>query len=102
MPAGPWRSRLNRASLPGVATIFACSRSSDVSRLFGEAANAAPEEMHAQFPGIAFRKAIAMRHRLIHGYNRINLSIVEATVQDDLPGLIVSLERALGSTLPGD
>lgn len=70
--------------------------------IIGEAANSVPVETQAQFPDIAFPQAIAMRHRLIHGYNRINISIVEATAQEDLPGLITSLERALGGDLPGD
>ncbi|WBQ11013.1 DUF86 domain-containing protein [Hyphomonadaceae bacterium ML37] len=70
--------------------------------IIGEAANSVPVETQAQFPDIAFQQAIAMRHRLIHGYNRIKISIVEATAQDDLPGLIASLERALDGALPGD
>ena len=43
-----------------------------------------------------------MRHRLIHGYNRIDISIVEMTVRDDLPRLITSLEKTLDGDLPGD
>lgn len=70
--------------------------------IIGEAANSVPVETQTQCPDIAFPQAIAMRHRLIHGYNRINISIVEMTVRDDIPGLIASLEKALGGDLPGD
>lgn len=101
MPARQWRLRLGQATLHNEATTFACSPSSSLE-IIGEAANSVPVETQAQFPDIAFQQAIAMRHRLIHGYNRIKISIVEATAQDDLPGLIASLERALDGALPGD
>jgi len=34
-----------------------------------------------------------MRHRLVHAYFDINLEILWQTVQNDLPQLIVELER---------
>lgn len=67
--------------------------------IIGEAANAVPLEVQTQFPEIAFRQAIAMRHRIIHGYSRIDTAIIEATIRDDLPGLIAALESALASAL---
>ncbi|MDY7011494.1 MAG: HepT-like ribonuclease domain-containing protein [Planctomycetota bacterium] len=37
-----------------------------------------------------------MRHRLVHGYYKIDLDIVWKTLQEDLPPLIASLEKILG------
>lgn len=36
---------------------------------------------------------VGMRHRLVHAYFDINLDILWRTVQEDLPPLIVELER---------
>lgn len=66
--------------------------------IIGEAANAVPLEAQTQFSEIAFRQAIAMRHRIIHGYSRIDTAIIEATIRDDLPGLIVALEATLANS----
>jgi uncharacterized protein with HEPN domain len=70
--------------------------------IIGEAANAVPTDIHARFPDIPFRQAIAMRHRIIHGYSRIDTAIIEATIGDDLPGLIAAVERALAGGLIDD
>lgn len=70
--------------------------------IIGEAANAVPPEVQAQFPRIAFRQAIAMRHRLIHGYSRIDTAIIEATIREDLPDLIQAIENTLDSALPDE
>jgi uncharacterized protein with HEPN domain len=44
-----------------------------------------------------------MRNRLIHGYNRINLNRVWTIVSQDLPALIVQLERiAAENPVDGD
>jgi uncharacterized protein with HEPN domain len=38
---------------------------------------------------------VGMRNRLVHAYFGINLDVIWQTVQQDLPPLIDSLERAL-------
>jgi len=40
---------------------------------------------------------VTLRHRLVHGYFDIDLDIVWNTVAEDLPPLVVQLERALAS-----
>ena len=40
---------------------------------------------------------VGMRHRLVHGYDQIDLDAVWATVTNDLPPLIADLERILAS-----
>ncbi len=39
--------------------------------------------------------AIAIRNRLIHGYEDVDLDIVWKTVNEDLPRLIVELEKVI-------
>jgi uncharacterized protein with HEPN domain len=41
-----------------------------------------------------------MRNRLIHGYYDINLDIVWATVQADVPSLVAALDAHLAGTSP--
>lgn len=36
-----------------------------------------------------------MRHRIVHGYDNIDLSILWATIVDDLPPLLHQLEKIL-------
>ena len=38
---------------------------------------------------------VGMRNRLVHAYFGINLDVIWQTVQQDLPSLMQSLERAL-------
>ena len=51
-----------------------------------------------QTPGIPWDDMIGMRHRLVHAYFDIDLDILWKTAQEDLPSLIVELERVT----PGD
>ena len=63
--------------------------------IVGEAANQVSEECRATLPEISWFDAIAMRHRLVHGYRTIHPVVVVGTVRDDFPPLIAALERAL-------
>lgn len=36
-----------------------------------------------------------MRHRIIHGYDRINLATLWSTVTEDFPPLIAALDEAI-------
>jgi uncharacterized protein with HEPN domain len=64
--------------------------------LIGEAASKVSEAGRAESPGLEWRQAIAMRHRLIHGYSSIRPEVVFDTALQDLPTMIVALEQALG------
>ncbi len=63
--------------------------------LIGEAANAVSSLCKEAFPNIPWRKIIGMRNQLIHGYFDISYRIVWSTVQDEIPKLVVALEKAL-------
>ena len=64
--------------------------------IIGEAAYNISSETKEQFPSIPWPGIINMRHRLVHGYYKINLDIVWETLQEDLPPLIKTLEKILG------
>lgn len=63
--------------------------------IVGEAANRVSEEMQQQHPDIPWRQIIGLRHRLIHGYDAVDLDILWDIVQYDLPPLIAALEEIL-------
>ncbi len=66
--------------------------------IMGEAAYQVTQTARQLVPGIPWDDIIGMRHRLVHAYFDINLDILWRTVQDDLPPLIVELERIFEST----
>ncbi len=63
--------------------------------LIGEAANKVSPSTRAELGGIPWPDLVGMRNRLIHAYFDVNLDILWATVQDDLPALVRGLESAL-------
>jgi uncharacterized protein with HEPN domain len=68
--------------------------------IIGEAAFQMSDESRAEVSQIPWRAVIAMRHRLVHMYEDINLNVLWKTVQEDLPPLIAQLRRIL-ETPPG-
>lgn len=69
--------------------------------IVGEAANQLPREI-AETLSFDLRPAIAMRHRLIHGYDSVSADIVAKTVREDFPSFISSLRDVLKNTLPDE
>jgi uncharacterized protein with HEPN domain len=65
--------------------------------IVGEAANKVPQTTRDLHPEIPWSAAIAVRNRLIHGYEDVDLDIVWQTVEEDLPRLIASLGKAIDS-----
>lgn len=63
--------------------------------IIGEAACRVDLTARAEVPGIPWEDVVGMRHRLVHAYYDIDLDTVWRTTQDDLPPLIVALERVL-------
>ena len=61
--------------------------------IIGEAAAQMSEEMRIQNPQLPWRAVIGMRHVLVHEYFNIDLDILWNTVQDNLPVLIVELQK---------
>lgn len=61
----------------------------------GEAAARVPIPDRADYPNLKWREAIGMRQHLTHGYDRVDLDIVEDVLTKGLPELIIDLERIL-------
>jgi uncharacterized protein with HEPN domain len=66
-------------------------------QIIGEAARRVSAPTQAQHPEIAWAQIIALRNRLIHGYDAIDFDILHAILQSDLPLLVVQLERIVQS-----
>ncbi|MHB9109411.1 MAG: HepT-like ribonuclease domain-containing protein [Armatimonadota bacterium] len=63
--------------------------------LIGEAAAGIDVAYIQNHPDIPWRSAIAMRHRLIHGYFDIDLEIVWHAATEDIPALVPVLQQLL-------
>ena len=61
--------------------------------LIGEAANHIPEQIREDNTSIPWRQIIATRNRLIHGYLGIDNDTLWSIIQDDIPPLIVELQK---------
>jgi uncharacterized protein with HEPN domain len=64
--------------------------------IVGEAATRVSPEAQERFPSIPWQQARGMRNRLIHGYDKVELTVLWDTIQVDLPALIAQLREALG------
>ena len=63
--------------------------------IIGEASIGITEGLRAKYPEIPWRQMSDTRNRLIHGYFDINYELVWETVAQELPPLIVKLEKVL-------
>jgi uncharacterized protein with HEPN domain len=63
--------------------------------MVGESASRIPHNEQARLPQVPWDNIIGMRHRLIHGYNNIDYDIVWKTITEDLPPLIILLEKII-------
>lgn len=63
--------------------------------IIGEASARVAPQLRSQHPSVAWREAAAMRNKLIHDYDYVDVSVVFNTVQNDLPPLIEQLEELL-------
>ena len=66
-------------------------------QIVGEAATRVSADGQARHADIPWRRAIATRNRLIHGYDRVDHDVVWDTIAEDFPDLVAALERALAS-----
>ena len=60
--------------------------------IVGEAAKYVPDSIKSAYPEVPWREIAATRNRLIHGYFSVDLDIVWAIIEKDLPPLIMQLE----------
>jgi uncharacterized protein with HEPN domain len=65
--------------------------------VIGEAAARMPAEVAAAHPQIPWAQIVALRNRLIHGYDNVDLDILWKILTDDLPPLIAALQAILAS-----
>jgi len=63
--------------------------------IVGEAAGRVPTKERVRHPDILWPEIVGLRNRLIHGYDSVDFDILWQIVADDLPLLIVALEKAL-------
>lgn len=63
----------------------------------GEAATQVTRDFQNQHPEIPWAQIVGMRNRLIHAYFDIDLDRVWKIVKDDLPPLIMKLEKIVPS-----
>lgn len=70
--------------------------------IVGEAATRVPEAMRLAHPAVPWRSIIAMRNRLIHGYDAVDLDVLWHVVAQDLPTLLPALDAMLTATDPGE
>ncbi len=61
--------------------------------LIGEAATHVPESVRLASPYIAWRKIIATRNQLIHGYLGIDNDTLWSIVKTDIPALLSALHQ---------
>ncbi len=61
----------------------------------GEAAARVPEEFRRQHPDLPWQDIADLRNRLIHGYDMVNLDVLWAIIQEDLPPLVAQLKVIL-------
>ncbi len=67
-------------------------------QIIGEAAYGLSQQFRASHPQVPWEQIIGMRHVLVHGYFEIDLDIVWAVVEKDLPPLKANLQAILSST----
>jgi len=63
--------------------------------VIGEAGARVSPERQARLPHIPWREVTGMRNRLIHGYAEVDLDIVWAVIEEDLPKLVADLAPEL-------
>jgi uncharacterized protein with HEPN domain len=67
--------------------------------IIGEAAARVGDDTRSRCPTLPWADMVGMRNRLVHTYFDIDLSLLWATITDDLPPLIRELEKVTERTL---
>ena len=61
--------------------------------IIGEGANRLGRTSIDRYPRIPWAEIIALRNRLIHGYDAVDLQIIWNVIQNDIPSLMAELEK---------
>ena len=66
--------------------------------IVGEAAARVGPELRATLPSIPWVEIVGMRHRLVHGYDQVDLDVLWRVIAIDLPPLVGELDRLLAQS----
>ena len=66
--------------------------------IIGEAARGLTEELRQAHPEVPWRRMVAMRNVLIHGYFDIDVDLVWSVAENDLPKLAAQVRAILEET----
>ena len=69
--------------------------------VLGEAAGQISAETKARFPAVTWQQPVRLRNRIVHGYWSIDLEILLATAQRQLPTLARDLREVLAALSAG-
>jgi uncharacterized protein with HEPN domain len=67
--------------------------------VLGEAVGQVSDETKHAHPDVDWVAPVRLRNRIVHGYWSIDVDVLTATAQDDLPSLLAAIQ---GVGLPGD
>ena len=56
-----------------------------------------PLQVQARFPDVAWKAMAGMRNLTSHEYHRLDVEIVENTIEVDLPKLVTHIDEMLGA-----
>jgi uncharacterized protein with HEPN domain len=59
--------------------------------VIGEAANRLPQEFKDRHVDVPWHRIVGLRHRVVHDYLDVNLDLVWAIVETELPQLVAQL-----------
>lgn len=62
----------------------------------GEHLKRVTPSQQAAMPDIPWKAAKGIREVLAHDYQRVDLDVLETTLEDDLPALIIAIDQAVG------
>jgi uncharacterized protein with HEPN domain len=88
MAKGKTRADLDKDRQPNLALVR-------LLEIIGEAATRIPKEEQVHYSDIPWPEIVSLRNRLIHGYDTVDFDILRQIMNQDLPGLIEVLRKAL-------
>lgn len=68
--------------------------------IIGEAADNLSDDFHKKHNHIPWKDIIGMRHRIIHGYGKVNIERLKEVVEHHLPVLKLQIINIINNTTP--
>jgi len=63
--------------------------------VLGEAVKGMPEDLRQKYPQVPWKLIAGMRDKISHGYDAVDYQMLWDPAQNDLPGLLATVERML-------